>query len=132
MKIRPEMKLLDNIAFDMLSENAINARARVYNGPKKIKYGMSINGEGCWKDVGDCNYADTEHNIILDDMFYIFHKNIVENNGFEKINTLTEKQNEWDHTRIFKERKIQLNVIGINLCIIRNDTYTFSGNINME
>ena len=76
MKIRPEIKFFDIIGFRMLSENAINARARVYNGPRKIEYGMSINGEGIWKNKGDCHYADSEYNIILDDMLYIFHKKI--------------------------------------------------------
>ena len=61
MKIRPDIKLLENINFNVLSENAINARARVYYGPKQIKYGMSVNGEGCWNNSGDCYYDDYEH-----------------------------------------------------------------------
>ena len=132
MKFRPEVKLLDNIAFDILSENAINARARVYNGPKIIKYGMSVNGEGRWKNIGDCHYADIENNIILCDMIYIFHKNIVEKNAFEKlpISISSERQNEWLHTSVFNNRKIQLNVIGINLCFTKYNT--FSGDINMK
>jgi hypothetical protein len=128
MKIRPEIKLLDNIDFRMLADNAINARARVYNGPRNIEYGMSVNGEGCWKNIGDCHYADNEHNIILDDMLYIFHKNIVQNNAFEIIPTMS-TEHEWDHTRVFNERKIRLNVIGINLLMTKYSC--FSGNINM-
>lgn len=130
MKIRPEVKLLDNIPFDILSDSAINARARVYNGPKKIKYGMSVNGEGTWKNTGSCAYAHTENNIILDDMLYIFHKNIIQNNAFEKIPESNIRQNEWLHTSIFNERGIKLNVIGINLCFTKYNN--FSGNINME
>ena len=42
MKIRPDIKLLENINFNMLCENSINARARVYYGPKQIKYGNSL------------------------------------------------------------------------------------------
>jgi hypothetical protein len=129
MKIRPEIKLIDNIAFHMLSENAINARARVYNGPRKIMYGNSVNGEGCWKNIGDCEYAESEYNIVLDDMLYIFNKNIVQKNAFEKILTPISPQHEWEHTRVFNERKIQLNVIGINVCFTKHNT--FSGNINM-
>jgi hypothetical protein len=128
MKFRPDIKLYDNISFDQLSENAINARARVYNGPKIIKYGMSINGEGPWKNIGDCNYTETEHNIILDDMCYIFHKNIVQQNGFEKILPL-EIEIEYVHTKIFNERNIPFNIIGINLCLIKYGA--FSGDINM-
>jgi len=101
MKIRPDMQLLDNIVFDMLSENAINARARTYYGPKKIKYGMAVNGEGIWKDIGDCYYADTESNVILDDQVYIFHKNTIQNNAFEKNTILYEYENEWIYTNVF-------------------------------
>jgi hypothetical protein len=128
MKIRPEVKLFDIDFFHMLSENAINARARVYNGPKKIKYGMSVNGEGCWENIGDCHYADSEHNIILDDIIYIFHKNIVEKNAFEKITPL-QREAEWQQSSLFNERQIQLNVIGINLCLTKYNA--FSGNINI-
>lgn len=132
MKFRPEIKLLDTIDFNMLSENAINARARVYKGPKKIKYGMSVNGEGPWKNIGDCHYANNEDNIILDDIIYIFHKNILQQNAFEKIPISIEKENEWVHTNVFNQRNIQLNVIGIHLCLIKNYYTSFSGNINME
>jgi len=128
MKIRPDIKLIDNIDFRMLPDNAINARARIYNGPRKIKHGMSVNGEGMWK-VGGCHYADNEHNIILDDMLYIFHKNIVQNNAFDIIPT-SEKEDEWLHTYVFNKRKIRLNVIGINLCFTKYASF-FSGNINM-
>jgi hypothetical protein len=135
MKIRPDIKLLENINFDILSENAINARARLYNGPSKIMYGMSINGVGLWKNVGDYKYDDTEHDIILDDMLYIFHHNIIQNNGFEKIDQINVSnaarigpgQHEWLHTEIFNTRKIPLNVIGIWCCNTKYDNAT-SGN----
>ena len=129
MKIRPDIKLLDNIDFNLLSNDAINARARVYNGPRQIKYGMSINGEGIWQNIGECHYSNNEHNIVLDDMLYIFHKNIVQNNAFEPVSTLIEREHEWAHTLIFNERKIKLNVIGINVCLTKYNC--FSGNINM-
>lgn len=130
IKTRPEIKLLENINFNILSENAINARARVYNGPSHIKYGMSVNGEGCWATIGDCYYADSEHSIILDDQIYIFHKNIVQLNAFDKLDEqIAARQNEWLHTEIFNTRRIPLNVIGINACFTRNNT--FSGNIHI-
>lgn len=126
IKIRPEIKLLENINFDMLSDTCINARSRVYNGPSRIKYGMSINGVGCWSNIGDFQYKDTEENIILDDQFFIFHKNIIQNNAFDKIDKENRiRQNEWFHTQIFNDRKIPLNVIGIYLCFTK--FYTFSG-----
>ena len=113
----------------MLSENAINARSRVYKGPKKIKYGMAINGEGVWKHVGDCRYHDNEHDIILDDMIYIFHRNVVEQGAFEKFPVSTNREHEWLHTNLFNERKIQLNVIGIHLSLTKY--HAISGDINM-
>ncbi len=130
IKIRPDIKLLDAIPFDILSEHALNARARVYNGPRKIKCGMSVNGEGCWRNIGQCYYADSEHNIVMDDMLYIFHNNLVQQNAFDPIPGLTSPEHEWEHTRVFNNRNIKLNIIGINLCMTKYNT--FSGNINME
>ena len=149
MKIRPDIKLLDNINFDtgtgdgtgdgdgkvpILSKNAINGRARIYNGPSKIKYGMSINGE-------DCFYSDHEHNILIDDQIYIFHNNVVQQNAFNKIDPNMSYENAWNktapdlqsepaHTEIFNNRNISLNIIGIN-CLM-SKYHVFSGHINME
>jgi hypothetical protein len=131
IKIRPEIKLIENIPFAMLSENAINSRARVYNGPSRIKYGMSINGEGRWKNIGDCFYAEHEHDIVLDDMFYIFHKNIIQMNAFNRID-YPHMQNEWGHTELFKNRVIPLNIIGIHLCFTKYNTYSGDININSQ
>jgi hypothetical protein len=129
MKIRPDIKLLENIHFDVLSENAIHARARVYHGPLHIKYGMSINGEGIWRNIGDCSYTDKEKEVILDDMLFIFHKNIISLCAFDKLNPEnTESQNEWLQTSIWNNRNIPLSVIGIYL---ENTKYnTISGNVN--
>lgn len=131
IKTRPEIKLLENINFDILSDTCINARSRVYNGPSRIKYGMSINGVGAWSKVGDFQYKDTEENIILDDQFFIFHKNIIQNNAFDKIDIIYKtdikkrySQNEWFHTKIFNDRKIPLNVIGIYLCFTKCNAFS--------
>ncbi len=129
MKIRPEVKLLEQINFDILSKNAVNARARIYHGPKKIKYGMSVNGEGIWKNIGDCYYSEHEHNISLDDMLFIFHKNILHMNAFEKLEPKLMYENEGFQTNVYNIRKIPLNVIGIYLEFTKNNT--FSGDINM-
>jgi len=127
IKIRPDIKLLECINFNMLSTNAINARTRIYFGPQQIKYGMSINGKGPWKNIGDCHYAKNEDNIIIDDMFFIFHKNILQMGAFDKIKGDI-YENEWVQTNIYNQRKIPLNVIGINL---ENTKYNaFSGDIN--
>lgn len=125
MKIRPDMKILEQIPMESLSTTAINARARVYYGPRKIKYGMSVNGEGGWINAGDRHYSETEHNIILDDMFFMFHHTIIEWNGFDRIDP-SRDIGEWEQTNTFKERNIPIHVIGIHL---ENTKYNvFSGN----
>jgi len=128
IKFRPDIRLLDNINFDLLHENAINARARVYYGPSQIMYGMSVNGKNDeWSNIGCCYYSEKEHNIILDDMIYIFHNNVIHMNAFNKVNV--GHQGEWQHTEVFVHRNINLHVIGIHLCLEKYSVY--SGNINM-
>jgi len=123
MKIRPDVKLLEPIPFSILSENAINARARVYFGPRNIPYGMSINGEGIWKDVGDSHYDEEEHDIVLDSMLFLFHNNLKK--AFDPIQPEYDA-GEWEQALVFKERNIPVHVIGIHL---ENTKYnTFSGN----
>jgi len=129
IKIRPDIKLLGNIPFDMLSENAINARMRAYLGPKKIKYGNSVNGEGIFKSINNSDYVDTEVSTIMDDMLYIFHKNIIKKGAFETLPHIDSKQDEWFHSTIFNNRNIKMNIIGINMCNTRLGVY--SGDTNM-
>ena len=151
IKIRPEVKLLEPINFNILSDMAINARARVYRGPKKIVYGMSINGDDEWKNVGDCYYDDIQKEIVLDDILYIFHNNMIKNNAFESINYSSIEnewfqtniiqnkafnrdkydnvENEWYHTTCWVYNKIKLNVIGINLELVHYKRS--SGHINI-
>jgi hypothetical protein len=128
IKIRPDLRLFEKINFEILSDTKINGRARVYTGPQKILYGMSINGDGIWKNTGDCYYDDSEKEIILDDMIYIFHHNVILMNAFEKFDS-NEPENEWVHTNLWKCRNINLNVIGINLQNTKH--YAYSGNVNI-
>ena len=128
IKIRPEIKLLENINFSMMSENSINSRARIYNGPKKIKYGMSVNGEGIWKHTGNCYYADNEHSVTLDDQIFIFHKNILEMGAFDRIQPGDSLENETFQTDIWNTRNIPLNVIGIYVEFKKYNV--FSGDIH--
>ena len=138
IKSRPEILLLEPINFDILSNNAINSRTRAYKGPKKIKYGMSVNGEGIFKNIGDCHYMLNESEVILDDMIYIFHHNIINLNAFDIITHNNPKtieyehsyvENEWGHTFTWLKRNINLNIIGINLINTKYNIY--SGDVNM-
>jgi len=128
IKFRPDLKLLEPINFDSLLPNSINARARVYNGPKCIEYGCSVGGKGSWSHIKNCNLSENE-NFILDDMLYIFDQNIINNNGFQfkKLNEPVEQ--EWVHTSYWKNSKINLNVIGLNLINMKYNGQ--SGHINL-
>jgi hypothetical protein len=127
IKFRPDVRLLENIDLNMLSDNAINARARVYHGPKKLTYGSSIGGEGYWSYIREYTYNETEHDVILDDMLYIFHHNVVKLGAFDKVEPST-CENEWFNATVFNTRHIPFNVISLYLV---NTKYNgFSGNIN--
>ena len=136
IKIRPEIKLLEPINFEVLSKNAINARAREYIGPKRIKYGMSVNGEGIWKNIPNSqSYNLVEKQILLDDQIFIFHNNVVKKGAFNPIDSLIldskwhgNKADESSQTNIWIKRNIDLNVIGINLEFTKVNC--FSGDLN--
>lgn len=122
IKLRPEIELLDKIDFDVLCKDSINARARKYNGPLKIRYGSSIGGIGTFGNKnqfnetngdGSIKYTETETLVILDDIIYIFHKNVINQGAFSKI-VINQHENEWFHTSTWKHRNIKFNVIGIN------------------
>jgi hypothetical protein len=129
IKIRPDTKLLAPIDFSTLVENAVNARARVYKGPKRVKYGISVNGEGYWKNWGDCFYDEEEKEVILDDMEYIFDNKDIEAGGFHTIEGETPGYDEWKQAKVWSSRKINVNVIGINLLNTKHKTQ--SGDVNM-
>lgn len=120
IKFRPEVVLLDQIDFTTLSDTAINARARKYTGPKSIKYGCSVGGEGVWQNVNDIHYDPVEKIVELDDIVYIFHNNVIQNGGFIKGGVYTdEREHETFHTNHWMLKGIPLNVIGINMDFIR-------------
>jgi hypothetical protein len=130
IKTRPDLKIIDMFDFNTFSDKAINARARMYVGPKKIKYGMSVNGEGRFKNIGDCAYDEREKEVRLDDCFFMFHNNVVQLGAFEPYPTIEIKgADEYYQTRTWIERGIPLNVIGFHIEIT---TYgVFSGHLNM-
>lgn len=132
IKIRPDMKLLEPFHFEAFSDSAINARARNYTGPKKIKYGLSVNGEGTsWGHIDCCFYNENELYVELDDNIYIFHDNIVKKGAFDNDNYVDSLHynHEGTHKYLYDSRNIPTNVIGINtVCITHN---VFSGDINM-
>ena len=114
IKFRPDIKLLQQIDFSILSDTAINSRARLYVGPKSVKYGCSVGGEGCYKEFKGSFYNPDEKVLVLDDMVYIFHNNVIRvfinNQAYND-----ERQDEYFHTRYWMSKHVALNLIGINL-----------------
>lgn len=132
MKTRPDIRIIEPFTFDSFSPTAINARARVYRGPKRIKYGMSINGEGRYANVGDCFYDEHEKEIVLDDMMFIFHDTVIRLGAFRPIpiGNAREDHIEWVQSYIWNQRGIGMNVVGLYL---ENTTHgVFSGDVNMN
>ena len=113
IKTRPDIELLDEINFNKLENNKINARCRRYTGNKVIPYGSSLNNAWLKHHYSDIIYNNNELHIILDDQFYIFDNNIVKI-AFQIIPNL-EIQNEWTHTSCWSQRNVKLNPFGINL-----------------
>jgi hypothetical protein len=136
IKTRPDLKLFEPINFNFLSKFSINARARKYIGPKKIKNGITVGGNGVWSYIKDCELSDTEEQVVLDDCLYIFDHGVIELGGFNKIvskfeiyDTFDEcGEPEWKYSRLWQSRNINLNVIGINL--LNEKHYAFSGDLN--
>ena len=119
IKIRPEVQLLSPIVFHELCDKSINARARLYKGPKYIANGCSI-GEGMWAHIKDKSYSDVEEEVILDDIMYIFHKNVIDMGGLDVTpEYYAPCEDEWFHTKYWKQRGIGLNIIGIDMVFTR-------------
>jgi hypothetical protein len=145
IKLRPEVQIFSRIDFEYLPKNTISARVREYLGPKKIMYGNSTSGPGWNQSINDCKFSEKEENIVLDDQLYVFDKEVIKSNAFdifdpkEKIHYFKRcdgslhpnGEHEWVHTNLWKERKINLNLIGIQLKLqYSNGGYMSSGNVN--
>jgi hypothetical protein len=141
IKTRPEILILAPIDFSNLKPNAINARARTYTGTLKLENGASVGGKGV-SDVDVHDKKDIPFDIVMDDQIYIFDKNVILNNGFDKISDYDKQdfysmlphhpkiQHEWFHTYIWAIRNIRMNIIGINACFKRNKHHGYySGDI---
>lgn len=147
IKFRPDHKLLESINFDLLDENSINCRARVYIGPKKVINGNTCGGKGKWNTIKSCKFSENEETFIIEDTIWIFHNNVINMGGFDKLKSKfpSHKQDnysigyeetfdennepEWKYTVLFKSRNIKFNLIGIN--VLNEKHNTLSGNINI-
>jgi len=127
LKVRPDVQILEPIFLEAYPEDSINARARVYTGPRCIPYGMSINGPGAWKDFEGARFYDTsEHDVILDDQLFFFHSSVLAKQPFEPGDVEPEDgwENEWFHTRVWASKEIPLNVVGLSLYLTKYKAYS--------
>ena len=132
IKIRTEVKLLEQLQFCNLLKTSINVRTRVYKGPKKILYGSSKGGEGIWNHEKGFIYSDKEEEIIPDDHIYIFHHNIIELEGFKQTEPYTDIiEDEWFHKCQWDKYNIPINPIGINMDFTKFG-HAYSGHLNIE
>ena len=127
IRFRPEICLVEPFDFESLCPMSINARARIYNGPRTIPYGMSIELAS--------TFRETESDILIDDQIYIFHKNVIDKGGFSEIhkyNNIYNIENETVHTGFWNERGIPFNIVSINALFFRdaNSMGFPSGHIN--
>jgi len=141
VKIRAEVKLLEQLDFDSFCLNSINARARVYNGPLQIKHAAAVGGDGYLHYVHAIHYSPELKEIILDDMLYIFHRRLVEKGTFAPI-TDEERgrqewyvgywnQHEWFHTGVWKYRQIPLNLTSLYVDFTHSGRQCISANLNL-
>ena len=111
VKIRPDIRLLQQIDFSVLNPKAINARAREYEGPNVIKYGISIpHGRIQSRPF---RYHIIKKRVILDDQIYMFHHTVI--NKFDVRLLFSSIEVEWQHTAYWNLLNIPLNIIGINV-----------------
>jgi hypothetical protein len=115
VKFRPEIMLIEQIPFEKFSQTAINARARLYIGPKIINNGLSVGGPGVWNKISHSFYDAEEKCVVLDDQLYIFHQNIINSGGFRVKPYNNEKEDEYLHSKYWISKGIPLNVVGIDL-----------------
>jgi len=141
VKVRPEIKLFEQLDFDSYSKEGINARARVYTGPLCIKNASAV-GQGYLEYVHAIHYSEELEEIILDEAIFIFHKTLVEKGKFAPLTdeergrqdwyfTSPGKQHEWFHTAVWKSRQIPLNLIGIAVDFKHNNREALSTNVNV-
>lgn len=134
IKIRPEVYLFDQIDFKNLHPSAINGRARKYVGNKKIKYGLSVGGEGQWSHVKyDVIYNEEFENIELDDQLFIFDQYVIDSGAFDNNDLFDYNiQNETTQTYLWNLKNIKLNIIGINMKLdYCNGKFAYSGDLNL-
>lgn len=128
IKTRPDIEFMSPIDFSKLKTAHINARVRVYKGPRKMKLAASI-GRGSYAAwAGNISLGFVER-MIMDDQVYIF------SNSIKYIFTPFDYnpeiiENEWFHSHFWKSKNAQLNMISLDVVFSNSKVYVPSGNVN--
>jgi len=142
VKIRAEVKLLEQLDFSSFCPDSINTRTRVYNGPLSVKHGSSVGGIGSYERIHATHYSPELKEIVVDEMLYIFSRAVVEKGGFAPITdeergrkdwyfTSLWNQHEWFHTAVWNSRKIPFHIVSLNVDFTRSGFHSFPGDINL-
>jgi hypothetical protein len=118
IKIRPDIRLLQQIDFSSLNPQAINARTREYEGPKSIKYATSV-PDDILLEPRAFRHNFVKKLVTLDDQIYIFHNTVIKKFDVRLIPSSIEI--EWQHTAYWNLLNIPLNIIGINVLFTKNN-----------
>ena len=142
IKIRPDMIINELTDMKLLIPGKINTRARVYLGPKKVLFGSSIGGDGCYSGIKDNFFSEKEDLIVIDDWFIAFDKSVVEKGVFKiydkdeinddlyqqyhvdlnngkiiKGSSHNKYEHEWFHSNLMSKRGATFNVIGLDMTV---------------
>lgn len=130
IKVRPELFFHDDISLDNIRKNTVYARARKYSGPEHMFNGSVVGGPGDWECHGhEITYSEHEEYLYLDDHYYIFRKDVVDNGGFIHRNDGMPHSESY-HTERWLEVGIELKIIGIDITYIQGSIICRSGNVN--
>ena len=117
IKTRSDLELHSSLDFNCMSDIAINARARVYEGPRQLKLSASCSLD-TYNPFGgkSFSYSKTESKCVLDDMIYVFSSKVIRLNAFNSLpgeyNHL--RHHEWTHNQLWESRGVAKNIISID------------------
>jgi len=128
IKTRPDIEFMEPIDFSKLKPGHINARVRLYKGPRKLKNGASVGAGSYAAYKVHISFGFIER-MILDDQVYIFDNSLKPSfTQFEYNHELYE--NEWFHDKYWRSKNLQLNMIPLNVVFSNTRVYVPSGNVN--
>lgn len=121
VKTRPDIEVHQCIDFSTLQRATIYARAREYVGPQSVPFGTSIDR----KSVPRYFFAGfrkhpTEQRLVLDDQLLVFDAEIWRSGAMQAVADTGERQDEWFHTRVWKQRGANMGILGLQITFLRD------------